>query len=186
MGESKSPTIKVSDILDCDPCIGFLKKASDYLGFLQKSDEINVVDLLEWGLYTNWLITEKLINLSHQDEVIAYAKASAIRHFAQIVKGADIPKLQNAIIDSADASEFVFFARFVKGADITKLEDAIIALNNPSQIRHFAACVKTANIAKLQDAIIAIGDIYEMKMFLAQVKGANKDKLNKAIEAFAT
>ena len=48
-----------------------------------------------------------------------------IYSFASNVKGADIEKLQDAVIKAGDAEYMYYFARDIKGADIQKLKKAI-------------------------------------------------------------
>ena len=151
MPKSKYPPIKVSEILDHDPCEEGWEKAVEHFGDLQKNDELDIFDLLEWGEHICWLMNEKLINLSHQDAIIAYADPGIIRMFAEYVEGADIDKLEDAIIACADAQHIRFFADYVQGANMDKLENALTNL----------------------------GDVYEIKMFLEYVKNSDKTKLKK-------
>ena len=57
-----------------------------------------------------------------------------IYQFATDVKGANIEKLENAIIATKLVKFMQEFAKNVKGANIEKLENAIIEINNPSLI----------------------------------------------------
>ena len=81
-----------------------------------------------------------------------------IYQFARDIKGANIEKLENAIIETNDAMYIYQFARDVKGANIEKLENAIIATNLVKFMQEFAKNVKGANIEKLENAIIEINN----------------------------
>ena len=81
-----------------------------------------------------------------------------IYQFARDVKGANIEKLENAIIETNDVGYIYLFAKDVKGANIEKLENAIIATNRVKFMQEFAKNVKGANIEKLENAIIEINN----------------------------
>ena len=153
MNQSEYPLIRVSDILDCNPCEEGWREAVEYFGDLQRNDKLDVVKLLKWKKHTYWLIKNNLINLSHQDAMILYASPQLIRWFAVLVEDADITKLQNKVISFAHPIEIRCFAQYVKNADIIKLEDAIITCADILQIKRFVQHVKHANIAKLNKAI---------------------------------
>ena len=74
-----------------------------------------------------------------------------------------------------------YFARDIKGANIEKIEDAIIAYGDFEFIYYFAEEVEGANIEKLEDAIIATGNAEYIYLFASDVKGANKEKLLHAL-----
>ncbi len=70
-----------------------------------------------------------------ENKVIKTKNAGYIYSFAEYVNGANnIEKLENSIIETKDAWYIYLFAKDVKGANIEKLENAIIEINNPSLI----------------------------------------------------
>lgn len=73
------------------------------------------------------------------------------------------------------------FAKEIKGANIEKLEDAIIKTRSADNILKFATDVDGANIEKLENAIIEIGDARYIFEFATEIKGANIEKLRKAV-----
>ena len=96
-----------------------------------------------------------------------------IYYFAKNIKGANIVKLEDAIINTNDAEYLYYFTIDVKGANIVKLEDAIINTNDARFIYYFARDIKGANIVKLEDAIINTNDSMYIYYFAKNVKGAN-------------
>ena len=124
-----------------------------------------------------------------EDAIIETKDAKVIYRFAQVVKGTDILKLQDAIIKLGNLDVICKFAiHFNKEANIPKLEDALIAhypydynieLDN---IYQFALNVVGANILKLQDAIIEKGcTCSEIYSFAKDIKDADIEKLENAI-----
>ena len=73
--------------------------------------------------------------------------------FASNVKGANIEKLENALIETKDA-EYIYYFSGVEGANIEKLENAIIQTGDVEFIYDFAMTVRGANVEKLKKAII--------------------------------
>lgn len=123
-----------------------------------------------------------------EDAVIKSRNAEYIYWFALEIKEANIPKLENAIIESEsiisqgeNARYICCFAKDIKGANITKLEDAIIESYNTQYIYWFARDVKGANISRLENIIIESKSAKYIYCFARAVKGANISKLKDAI-----
>lgn len=111
-----------------------------------------------------------------------------IYQFALNVEGANILKLQDAIIEKGcSCSEIYSFAKEIKGADIEKLEDALIksfkyctdVYNSIKSVCKFAL-LPGANIEKLEDAVIKKGRMYDISSFASHVPNADILKLEKA------
>lgn len=123
--------------------------------------------------------------------VAKHAKSiPVIYECAHKIKGADIPLLQDAIINIAntnmgnserDGKYIIKFAQDIEGADITKLEDAIIKTDSATNMFDFAYSIKGANIVKLEDAIIKTGDAGNIFYFARFIKGSNIEKLQEAL-----
>ncbi len=98
--------------------------------------------------------------------------------------GADISKLEDAIIKKNTALYIYEFAKKVKDANILKLEDAIITTWDLLYIFVFARDIKGANIQKLEDAVIQydVMDGAYIKRFINEVSGANIEKLNESLK----
>lgn len=92
------------------------------------------------------------------------------------------PIFLNACNKKKDYSDVAVFARGIKGADIDKLENAVIASGEPSDILDFAYEVDGADIGKLQDAIVKTGDAEYIYCFTG-VEGADVNKLYDAVLA---
>lgn len=106
---------------------------------------------------------------------------SDVADFAINIKGANVKKLQELVIQNGTARDVTAFAATVEGADIDKLENAVIASGKPGDICNFAYEVDGANIGKLQDAIIKTGDAYHICEFAEDY--ADDDDLNKLYDA---
>ena len=116
-----------------------------------------------------------------------------IIYFALNIEGANIEKLENAIIELKNARDIYKFARVVKGANIEKLENAIIETvtknvehiyeKEVDYIIYFARDVKGANIEKLENAIIETKKPFYIYFFALNIEGANIEKLENAIIA---
>ena len=100
-------------------------------------------------------------------------------YFARNIKGANIEKIEDAIIAYGDFEFIYYFATEVEGADIEKLEDAIIATGNAEYIYLFARDVKGANKEKLLHALINIQDIYYIDMLTELIQ----NEMNKDLES---
>ena len=72
--------------------------------------------------------------------------------FAEYIRGANIKKLEEAIIETRDGENIYKFARDIKGVNIKNLEDAIIETGDVNFIYYFAIDIKGANIIKLNNA----------------------------------
>ena len=107
-----------------------------------------------------------------------------IYYFAKNIKGANIVKLEDAIINTNDARFIYYFARDIKGANIVKLEDAIINTNDSMYIYYFAKNVKGANIniTKLTDAIMMIGNYEYICLIREYLKQSKINKKNSLLE----
>ena len=139
------------------------------------------------------MLNEKELNAEEVNKVIETKDAEYIYNFATNVKGANIEKLENAIIETVtknvehiyegEVEYIIYFAINVNGANIEKLENAIIELKNARDIYKFAIAVKGANIEKLENAIIETKNVEDICIFARDVKGANIEKLENAIIA---
>ena len=116
-----------------------------------------------------------------ENAIIETKNVEDICIFARDVNGANIQKLENAIIETKEPFYIYFFALNIEGANIEKLENAIIEAQNAKGIYKFARDVKGANIEKLENAIIATKLVKFMQEFAKNVKGANIEKLENAI-----
>lgn len=113
----------------------------------------------------------------------------ALYIMARDTKGADIEKIQEALIRKADdylkmngsLRVVYYFARDISLANIQKLEDVIIKSNDAALIYDFALNIFEANIPKLEEAIIKLQNAYYILMFAKNIKMANISKLEEAI-----
>ncbi len=100
-----------------------------------------------------------------QNDIAQSGDAYKIYRFARDVAGADIEKLEDAMIQTDDFDLVCWFAADVQGADIVKFEDAAINSGDAFNIYYFAECVKRANIEKLWNALQATNDSFFIKEF---------------------
>ena len=114
------------------------------------------------------------------EDSIVWATGYCISVFARDVKGADIARLEDAIIKDVNRNidAIVTFANEVKGADIAKLEDAVIKKDELYTSLEFAKRVKGINIEKWENYFISGGIPYsDIVEFAKQVKGVNITKI---------
>ena len=134
-----------------------------------------------------------------QDKMLSGAIAPAyVLKFAKDVPGADIEKLQTALIESKHPSPKTYynFAKSVEGADPDKLAEALIevltrknsifnAENSPQNIVYatlFAKNIYRAPVDDLQEIVLSFGLPQDIVEFAKDVPGADKDRLHKAAE----
>ena len=117
-----------------------------------------------------------------EDGIIETQNIEWIYQFAKNIKGANIEKLEDKIIKTQNAVYIYYFAKNIKGANIEKLEDGIIKTQNAEYICYFAEYVKGANIEKLEDGIIETQDAQYIYYFARNINGANKKRLKAEIK----
>ena len=133
---------------------------------------------------------------SLQSKIIATNDPELIYNFAKSVKGADIDKLSEALLDlyygeNFDKNDWNYvynFANNVKGVDIKKFEEKFVKMfySNYYEIINFAANVKGVNVERLQKIVVNFvecedNDYYLISSFAKKVKGANFDSLQDVI-----
>ena len=114
---------------------------------------------------------------------------SRMIEFANDVKGANIEKFEDAVINSRNLHNITKFAG-VKGANISKLQKGFEeALVNPDLSRPNMS-LKTLEFAKipgvdiesLQEAVIKAKDSHTIFDFAREVEGANISRLHEAMK----
>ena len=130
----------------CDSMEDKIINSGDYglmFEFIKKNNQVNIVK------FENSIINDERL---HDEK-----KADLLYQFACNVKGADISKLENAIIEIGIIKYIYLFAKNVKSANISKLENAIYTSKtnfNDEElmyIRDFAKNIKGVNISNLFD-----------------------------------
>ncbi len=119
------------------------------------------------------------------DECIKYDRTGEWCYsYAVFVKGADVKKLQRAVIQKDKTGEWCYnFAKSIGNADIDKLQKAVIDKDKTGKYCYFFAIgVKGADISLLQRAVITKDKTGEWcYKYAAFVKGAGIKKLQEAI-----
>ena len=123
-----------------------------------------------------------------EDAVIKKGTPRGIYSFAKEVKGANILKLEDGLINTLcpflDYDRIIEFAS-IPGADIKKLEKAILDMNtneyNKSNYLIKFANISGANIENLENAVIETQAAECIYSFAKEVKGANISKLEDAV-----
>lgn len=145
---------------------------------------------------------KKISNISDLEDALIKAELSKgrtdfIEAFEKNIKGADLLKAKNAILESNKVWYIIdFFITFqnvegcINSEDIKRAEEIIISncriepiiqlIDRSKAIIKFANSVDGANIESIENRIISIGDKYQMKEFAENVEKANLDKFKKA------
>jgi hypothetical protein len=104
----------------------------------------------------------------------------AIRNFS-VIPGADIEKLQKAVIDSKDSFQALKFYKAAHGADLEKLQKVV--LNDPSALSNTIldfAKIRNTNTKALENKFLRLNpDGVALLDFAKEVPGADTNKLEK-------
>lgn len=115
-----------------------------------------------------------------QEVIINSKNPRNIYEFA-FVEGADIERLQDAILATENSKWITYFTSHIDGANIEKSENVILAKNDLYDMIQFLHFVKGANVKKFENYVINKGDDYSMEIFSKYIKTENSEKMsNKA------
>lgn len=179
-------------IFDCydDRCFTYISRFANFV------DGADVAEMQKMAIESGAgyiLLFARDVKASNKEEltdaIIASENATAedIYEFAYRVEGANIDKLQEAIISKSERGVGRWICKFAKNVDdvnLDKFQDWAIQSQNNFCIREIAKIRGKAGlpIDKLEDAVIKYGDAFSIQEFSMEVKGSNSEKLQKAFE----
>lgn len=144
--------------------------------------DINVVDEHRYVVVGDRISIIKELTF---DECVQYDKTGEwCYEYAGKIKGADIKRLQDAVIEKDKYGELCYrFAKYVEGADIKRLQDAVIEKDKEGEYCYkFGLWVEGCDINTLQDAVIEKDKYGDWcYLFASDVFGADIKKLKDAL-----
>lgn len=123
--------------------------------FVHKVRELATVAIGQKKIYTVFRIAKELQELycdveDIEDFIISIKDPHYIYRFAREIRGANVPKLQQAIIDAGKYNYMAKFACFVGGADADLIENIIIESNNARAAYIYLRFGKHPNVNKIK------------------------------------
>ena len=156
-------------------CISMVDKYGNYRKYVSGNTVEELVDglivtndasFVDWFIKQGYDYTLTPKQLNALSNIIENSKKiQYVCDFVNYVEGANIEKLQDAVIATNNAPYIYTFARDIQGANIEKLQDAVIATNNAEDIYDFAKDIKGANVRKLWKVIKTTKDLRWKKYF---------------------
>ena len=112
------------------------------------------------------------------DAVIESESSLCIYCFALEIEGANINRLENALINTKDFSRMCYFALVSPKANISKLEEAIVQSRDAEYIYYFARDIQSTNIIRLEEALLKTQSYRFTHHYLRDIKGIDIDSFD--------